>query len=91
MKVTGLSEKEFRQRFRTEAQCARYLTARKASFGSRSDAGAHTRSVLMTVLHTLRKQNFDATSHLKQVLDQLAGNIRQDPFLLFFPRGSPHH
>ncbi len=31
------------------------VIARKVSFGSLSDAGAHTRSVLMTVLHSLKK------------------------------------
>lgn len=35
MKVVGISEKEFRQRFRTEAQCARYLMTRKYPEGVR--------------------------------------------------------
>lgn len=67
------------------------VIARKVSFGSQSDAGARTRSILMTVLTTLGKQNFDVASHLKQILDQLAQDIHQDPFPLLFPRGSPRH
>lgn len=67
------------------------VIARKVSFGSQSDAGAHTRSILMSVLQTLRKQDFDVTAHLKQVLDQVAANMHQDPLPLLFPRASPHH
>jgi len=67
------------------------VIARKVSFGSQSDAGARTRSILMTVLHTLRKQDFDVAFHLKQVLDELACDIRQDPLPLLLPRGSPRH
>lgn len=62
------------------------VIARKVSFGSQSDAGAHTRSVLMTVLATLKKQGGDAPSLLKQVLDKLATNLTQDPFPLLFPK-----
>src|SRR3989304_7256076 len=46
MKVTGLSEKEFRQRFRTEAQCARYLMARKYPEGVRCRRCGHERFYL---------------------------------------------
>lgn len=67
------------------------VIARKVSFGSQSDAGARTRSILMTVLHTLRKRDFDVSFHLKQVLDELARDIQQDPFPLLFPRASPRH
>jgi len=65
------------------------VIARKVSFGSASDAGAHTRGVLMTVLHSLKKRNIDAAKHLKTVLDQLAKNIHQDPFPLLFPDTPP--
>jgi hypothetical protein len=65
------------------------VIARKVSFGSQSDAGAHTRGVLMTVLGTLKKRGVDVATHLKHVLDELAKNIQQDPFPLLFPRGSP--
>lgn len=62
------------------------VIARKVSFGSLSDAGAHTRSVLMTVLHSLKKQNVDVVQHLKNVLDQLPKNMKLDPFSLLFPK-----
>jgi len=61
------------------------VVARKVSFGSQSDAGAETRSILMTVLYTLRKRGFDATAQLKTVLDKLAEDLRQDLFPLLFP------
>ena len=65
------------------------VIARKVSFGSQSDAGAHTRGVLMTVLCTLKKRGVEVATHLKQVLDELAKNIHQDPFPLLFPRDPP--
>ena len=61
------------------------VIARKVSFGSVSDAGAHTRSVLMTVVHSLKKQKIDVVEHLKYVLDQLSQNMTIDPFPLLFP------
>jgi len=61
------------------------VIARKVSFGSVSDAGAHTRSVLMSVLHSLKKQNLDVVKHLKNVLDQLSRGVTLDPFTLLFP------
>lgn len=65
------------------------VIARKTSFGSQSDAGAHTRGVLMTVLYSLKKQGVDVATHLKGVLDELTKDIHQDPFPLLFPRDSP--
>jgi transposase len=61
------------------------VIARKVSFGSQSDAGAQTRGVLMSVLHTLKKRQVDVVAHLKGVLDQLALDLHQDPFPLLFP------
>ena len=61
------------------------VIARKVSFGSQSEAGANTRSILMTALHTLKKQNSDPCSTLKTALDQLANNPTLDPFGLLFP------
>jgi len=61
------------------------VIARKVSFGSQSDAGAQTRGVLMSVLHTLKKRQVDVVAHLKRVLDQLALDLHQDPFPLLFP------
>jgi hypothetical protein len=66
------------------------VIARKVSFGSQSDAGAHTRGVLMTVLGSLKKRGVDVATHLKHVLDELAKNIHQDPFPLLFPRDPPN-
>lgn len=40
-----------------------------------------------TVLHTLTKRQVDVVAHLKGVLDQLAIDTHQDPFLLLFPTG----
>jgi hypothetical protein len=65
------------------------VIARKVSFGSQSDAGAHTRSVLTSVLWSLKKQNTDVSAALKNVLDQLSKNIKQDPYLLLFPKKNP--
>jgi len=65
------------------------VIARKVSFGSQSDAGAHTRGVLMTVLASLKKRGLDVATHLKNVLDELAKNIQRDPCPLLFPRDPP--
>jgi transposase len=61
------------------------VIARQVSFGSQSDAGAHIRGVLMSVLHTLKKRQMDVVAPLKAVLDQLALDIQQAPFPLLFP------
>jgi transposase len=61
------------------------VITRKVSFGSASDAGAQTRGTLMSILYSLKKQKVDVTQHLKGVLDQLAKDLRQDPFTLLFP------
>jgi transposase len=65
------------------------VIARKVSFGSQSDAGAHTRGILMSVLHTLKKRGGDVVAQLKGVLDRLADDIHQDPWPLLFPAGPP--
>jgi len=65
------------------------VIARKVSFGSGSDAGAHTRGVLMSVLWSLKKQAQDVSSHLKMVLDEVARDMNQDPFPLLFPNAPP--
>jgi transposase len=64
------------------------VIARKVSFGSQSDAGARTRGILMSVLHTLKKRQVAVVAQLKRVLDQLAIDIHQDPFPLLFPTNS---
>lgn len=63
------------------------VIARKVSFGSQSDAGAHPRGLLMSVLHTLKKRGRDVVAHLKGVLDRLADDLHQDPWPLLFPEG----
>lgn len=60
------------------------VIARKVSFGSQSDAGAGTREVLMTVLHTLRKRCPDVTVALKSALDKIAQQPDADPAKLLF-------
>jgi transposase len=67
------------------------VIARKVSFGSQSDAGAHTRGILMSILHTLKKRQVDVVGHLKRVLDHLAQDIHQDPWPLLFPEGPTRH
>ena len=62
------------------------VIARKVSFGSQSDAGAHTRSILMTVVHTLRKRGEDVAARLTYTLDELAKDMSKDPFPLLFPQ-----
>ncbi|MBI5788128.1 MAG: IS66 family transposase [Candidatus Schekmanbacteria bacterium] len=62
------------------------VIARKVSFGSVTDAGAQTRSILTTLVVTLKKRGYNVTAHLKWVLDQIAKNIHQDPFPLLFPK-----
>ena len=62
------------------------VIARKVSFGSQSDAGAQTRGILMTTLHTLKKQTkIDVASAFKTILDQLAKDPSLDPYNLLFP------
>jgi len=69
---------------RCERELRPTVIARKVSFGSQSDAGAKTREILMSVLHTLRKRRADAQAHFKWTLDQLATDPQRDPFALLF-------
>lgn len=61
------------------------VIARKTSFGSQSDAGAKTRSVLMTILYTLKKRNHDVAAQLKTTLNRLAEKSNLNPYPLLFP------
>jgi len=63
------------------------VIARKVSFGSSSDAGAETRSVLMSVLHTLNKRRGQATleSAFKSILDKIVENPDVDVASLLPP------
>jgi transposase len=67
---------------RAERELRPTVIARKVSFGSQSDAGAKTREVLMSVVHTLAKRVGDPESHFKSVLDQLAVDHTQDAVAL---------
>ena len=55
------------------------VIARKISFGSQSDAGAKTREIIMTVLHTLKKRTPDVTVAFKSALDKIAEQAGIDP------------
>jgi hypothetical protein len=66
------------------------VIARKLSFGSQSPRGRHTREVLMSVLHTLRKRSRDPAHALQTALNQLARNPDENiAELLFAPRPDP--
>jgi transposase len=67
-----------------ERQLRPLVIARKISFGSQSDAGARTRELLMTVLHTLKKRTPDVTTAFKSGLDKLAEQSDIDPHEAIF-------
>jgi len=73
---------------RAERELRPTVIARKVSFGSQSQTGAHTREILMSLLHTLKKRHQDAEGYFKSVLDRLVPNMKQDPFALLFPTDS---
>jgi transposase len=60
------------------------VIARKISFGSQSDAGAKTREILMTVLHTLKKRTPEVTTAFKSALDKLAEQGDINPYKAIF-------
>jgi len=64
---------------RAERELRPTVIARKVSFGSQSDAGAKTREILMSVVHTLAKRVPDPEAHFKSVLDQLAADPTKGP------------
>jgi hypothetical protein len=67
------------------------VIARKTSFGSITDAGAKTRSVLTSVLQTMKKHGQDVPVALKAALDKMAMDTSQDPLPILFPRPAPNH
>ncbi|MGH9448398.1 MAG: IS66 family transposase, partial [Terriglobia bacterium] len=73
---------------RAERELRPTVIARKTSFGSQSDAGAKTREILMTLVHTLALRFPDPETHFKSVLDQLAEDPARDPIRLLFPLDS---
>ena len=69
---------------RAERELRPLVIARKLSFGSQSEAGARTREVLMSVLHTLRKRHADVTAAFQRVLDRLVEAPKADLYKLLF-------
>jgi transposase len=70
------------------------VIARKVSFGSSSDAGSKTRSVLMSALHTLNKRrgNQSLESIFKSLLDELAKDPNVQIASLFpLPKSIPRN
>jgi len=61
------------------------VIARKVSFGSQSDAGAHTREILISVSHSMRLRKIPIQQNLKETFDRLAANPNLDPYPLLFP------
>jgi len=61
------------------------VIARKVSFGSQSDAGAYTREILMSILHTMRLRKIPIQQNLKEYLDRLSSNPTLDPYSRLFP------
>lgn len=61
------------------------VIARKVSFGSVTDAGAKTRSVLTTVAGTKKKRGGEVADAVKDALDVLARNPEADPYEILFP------
>jgi transposase len=72
---------------RAERDLRPTVIARKVSFGSSSDAGAETRSILMSVVHTLNKRRGKESleSVFKRALDKIAENPDVDVTSLILP------
>ena len=60
------------------------VIARKLSFGSQSNAGARTREILMTVLHTLKKRSGNVELSFKSALDKIAADSKADRYTALF-------
>jgi transposase len=69
---------------RSERELRPLVIARKVSFGSQSPAGARTREVLMSVLHTLRKRTPEVGAAFERALNRLAKNDSCDPYKALF-------
>lgn len=74
---------------RAERDLRPLVIARKISFGSQSEAGAHTREILMSILHTLKKRGHNPAAALQGALDQLAQHPNLDPYPILFPSQPP--
>lgn len=69
---------------KAERELRPLVIARKISFGSQSEAGARTREILMSVLHTLRKRTDDLTAAFERALNRLAEDDTRDPYAALF-------
>ena len=69
---------------RAERELRPLVIARKISFGSQSEAGARTREVLMSVLHTSRKRTDDVTAAFHHALDRLVQEPATNLYKLLF-------
>jgi transposase len=65
------------------------VIARKLSFGSQSPRGARTREILMSVLHSLKKQGHDPAAKLTEALDARARDPAFDIAAFLFPPRPP--
>lgn len=77
---------------RAERELRPTVIARKVSFGSQSEAGARTRSAIMTVLFTAKKRlppEVALEDWLKQALDQIAQNPKLNIYDLLPPERAP--
>lgn len=61
---------------RAERELRPTVIASKVSHGSQSEEGAKTREVLMSVMQTLKKRVGDARQRFKEVLDEMASNVK---------------
>lgn len=72
---------------RAERELRPTVIARKVSFGSQSEKGARTRSILMTIIHTAEKRlkNQTLEEWFKTALDKLSLSPDIDPYSLLPP------
>ena len=61
------------------------VIARKLSFGTQSAKGSRTRSILMSVLHSLKKQGHDPAARLCDAINFKAQNPKADLVAFLFP------
>lgn len=61
------------------------VIARKLSFGTQSARGSRTRSMLMSVLHSLQKQGHDPAARLRDAMNMRAENPDADIVAFLFP------
>jgi len=60
------------------------VISRKLSYGSHSDEGAKTREILMTVMHTLKKNCDNPLEKMKNILNEYAKDSQEEAILKHF-------